>query len=66
MSIQEIKNDLMTDLSTEEQQVVSGGNWYSRGFGFGRGYGYGFGRSFGFVRGFGFGRGFRRFGFGWY
>jgi hypothetical protein len=64
MSDQIIKSDLLVDLSTEEQQLTSGGSGfgYGRPFGFfggGRGFrGYGFGRPFGF---FGRGRGFRGF-----
>jgi hypothetical protein len=58
MSTQTITSDLLVELSTEEQQLQSGGYYI-----FGRGFGRGFVRSGSFFRGFGrgFGRGFSPF-----
>ncbi|RCJ22250.1 hypothetical protein A6770_30155 [Nostoc minutum NIES-26] len=62
MSDQIITSDLLVDLSTEQQQLVTGGTIYGYGYGrFGKFGGYGpYGRGFGsYGRGFGpYGRGF--------
>ncbi|MDB9326306.1 hypothetical protein PN435_08960 [Nodularia spumigena CS-590/02] len=51
MSVQELQSDLLMDLSTEEQQDVSGGFGFGGYGGYGRGVGRGFGGYGGFGRG---------------
>jgi hypothetical protein len=53
MSVQELQSDLLMDLSTEEQQDVSGGFGFGGYGGYGRGVGRGFGGYGGVGRGFG-------------